>query len=348
MGLFDSEQTSESRLELPGYMQNIPGMLSGEMQQLIGQDFLSPDELVAALNPAQIQAFNNMIAYGGGQAQDAAANIYGQGMQGVGAFGQGQQAMQQLLGANAPQNMGVDMGYVGSMIDNDVLQGQIDAALRDPYRAFTEQQLPSAQLSAAASGNTGSTRRGVGEAILQRGYEDRAADIAGGIRGQAYGQALGIGAQQAAQNPMLQAGFQNLQAGLAGDLMGSGMNAANMLNMANAMAQGGFNQQQMGGAGFQNQEQQLLNAGLQGFMFPYQQLQMLAPLAGNMAQTYGTRVNEQTSDPGIGNTILGGAMGLGSAAMMGGFNPFSFIPNMFGGQNNFTPGGYTSAANIFG
>ncbi len=346
MGLFDNETEQTSRLQTPDYMADINPLLTSELRGLIGQEFLSPDELVADFSPALQAGINQLISSGQGT-QELGNQIAQAGIGGLGAFDMGIESIQNALGGGPAQNMGVNMANVDQYINNDVLQGQIDAALRDPYRQLTEQQLPMAGLAAAASGNAGSTRRDVGEALLQRGYEDRAADISGALRGQAYGQALGIGANEAAQNAALNNSFIGQQIAGGNSLANMGMQGANMATMGNNLGISGIQNQMMGGQMQTDYQQALLNAGLQGFMFPYQQLQMLNPIANQNAQTYGTQINSATNSPGIGNTIAGGLFGLGSAAMMGGFNPLSFMSGMFGG-NNFTPDGLTSAANLFG
>lgn len=336
MGIFDSSSEQTSRLELPGYMQGLAPQMTSMMSGLLGQDYLSPDQLVAQFSPWQQAAMSSQFDAGGNQAMMANA-LYGPAMQGLAGFGVGQQALGGILGQGAMQNQGVNMDYVGGLIDNDVLQSQIDAATRDPYRQLTEQQLPAAGLAAAASGNTGSTRRGVGEAILQRGYEDRAADIGGQMRGQAYSQALGLGGQQASQNAMLGAQFQGLGANIGQQLMQGGAMGANLMGAGQGMQNLGINQQMLAGGMQTGRDQALLDAGLQGFMFPYQQLQMLNPLANQNAQTYGTQVQESSSDPGWGNTVLGAGLGLAGTAMMGGWNPMA---GMGGGGSGFDPSGF--------
>jgi len=339
MGLFDSTQRTESGLEVPGYMQALPVEVTNQMRTLMGQDYLSPDQLVADWSPALTGGVNDMIASGGGL-QDISQALYGTGLGGLGGFGQGQDALAGVLGQGPAQNMGVDMGAVGGMIDNDVLNQQIGAALRDPYRNLTEQQMPAARLAQAASGNVGSSRGAIGEAILQRGYEDRAADIGGAMRGDAYRQALGIGGQQAAQNAGLQAQNQGLQANVGNSLINSAMMGGNMIGQGMAAGQQGF-QNQIGGGQMQTgQQQALLDAGKEGFLFDYQMMPMFMQGAQGMGNTFGTRFQETQSDPGLGNTLLGGAMGLGGAALMGGMNPFSAMGNMFGGGNQgFDPAG---------
>ncbi len=337
MGIFDSSTTSESSLKLPEYLQGIPGALAGQLQGLIGQDYLSPDQLVAQWSDAQTQGVNNLIGSGQEQMMMGQA-LTGAGLQGLQGFGQGQELLRDVAGQGAVQNMGIDPARMQQYMPQDQIDASINAALRDPTRQFTEQQLPGARLAAASSGNTGSSRRGVGEAVLQRGFEDRAADIGAGIRGQYEGRAFNQLANEASQNAQLGANYQGLQSNIGNALIGSGVQAGNLVGAGNALNLSGIGSQIQGGQMQTGYQQDLLNAGRDAFMFPYQQLQMLGPLAGQMAQTYGTQVNTQSQNNGIGNTILGGALGLGSAALMGGVNPFSMFGGG-GGGSSFDPAG---------
>lgn len=330
MGLFDTESESRSYLELPGWMQGGPQAIQQQLSSLIGQQFLSPEQQVAGLTAPQVQGIGGLTNYGADMGNQIASALFGAGMSGMGGIGQGQQALQQLLAGAPVQNAGLDYGQVAQAAQNPFLDAQISAALRDPMRALTEQQLPGASLAAAASGNLGSTRRGVGEAILQRGFQDRAADVGAAMRGQAYGQGLGIEAQRAAQNAGLAQGFQGLQGNVAQALMGSGFQSAGFLPQAGQAQLQGIQAMLQGGGMLQNQEQALRDAGVRSFMFPYQSLQMLAPLQNQMAQTYGTQVSEQTQDPGLGNTLLGAGLGLAGTAMMGGMNPFAALGGLGG------------------
>jgi len=55
-------------------------------------------------------------------------------------------------------------------------------AMRNDYRNLMENQLPQTGLSSSMTGNTNSSRRGVREAILERGYLDRQADTSANIQ----------------------------------------------------------------------------------------------------------------------------------------------------------------------
>jgi hypothetical protein len=85
-------------------------------------------------------------------------------------------------------------GYV----NNDLLQGQIDAVNRDVSRTLSEETLPGLNARAMAGGNVNSARAGAAEAIARRGAEDRAADNAATIRADAY--KTGLSTSLAAQD----------------------------------------------------------------------------------------------------------------------------------------------------
>ena len=128
--------------------------------------------------------------------------------------------------ADAAQNRGFDQRNVSSYINNDVLEGQIDAASRDIMRNLTESQLTGNASGAAATGNSGSSRRAVMDAIAARGAADRVGDISAAMRGRAYDTGVNIEAGRAAQN----AGFDQqtalANAGAANRLTGLGLNIA--------------------------------------------------------------------------------------------------------------------------
>lgn len=64
------------------------------------------------------------------------------------------------------------MGYAQANADP-----LVNAAMRDSTRQLQEQTLPEIGLSASGTGNANSSRAGVAEAIAQRAYDDRRADV---------------------------------------------------------------------------------------------------------------------------------------------------------------------------
>lgn len=61
-------------------------------------------------------------------------------------------------------------------------QPLVDAAMRDDYRTLTEQTMPGINMAASASGNINSSRAGVADAVAQRGFNDRKADMTASIQ----------------------------------------------------------------------------------------------------------------------------------------------------------------------
>jgi hypothetical protein len=138
------------------------------------------------------------------------------------------------FGMNAAQsagsyNQGFNQANLGNYINNNLLNAQIDAASRDVTRNLTENQLTSIASNAAGSGNSGSSRRAVMDAIAARGAGDRIADIGAQMRGAAYGQALGIEAQRASENAQLGQNNMQFNAGMMQNANQYNAGAANQL-----------------------------------------------------------------------------------------------------------------------
>lgn len=312
MGLFSTttKQKQQQWLDIAPWMQGMPQDIANEVmnQMRAGGD---PREQVAGFTPYEEAGIAGMAGYGqpGGRGFDISEQVYG----GAGdMLGMGQQGYQAFLGAGPSANMGVDIGQVGQYINNDVLQAQIDAATRDIGRGLHEQALPQARLAQAASGGTGGTRGAIGEAILTRGAEDRAADVAGQMRGQAYQQALGIGAQQAAQNAQLRQQYvgQLGQMGLAG--FGQGLQG---MQQAYGLGMGGFEGQLAAGGMQRELEQAMLDRER---LDPYERLGFTSGIINPMAQQYGTqqmRGKGKTSG-GMGAALTQAAGALGAAWIM--------------------------------
>lgn len=90
------------------------------------------------------------------------------------AFGQNYADLYEMAGQD---RMGAAQDY--ALANADPL---IRAAMRDPYRELQENTLPGINLGASGSGNAGSSRAGVAEAVAQRGYGDRLADMSSTIQ----------------------------------------------------------------------------------------------------------------------------------------------------------------------
>ena len=72
----------------------------------------------------------------------------------------------------------------------------LDSAMRDDRRNLQENTLTGIDMAASGSGNMNSSRAGVAEAIAQRAYDDRRADVATGIQQSLIDRSLAQQAQQ--------------------------------------------------------------------------------------------------------------------------------------------------------
>lgn len=112
--------------------------------------------------------------------------------------------------------------------------GLVNAAMRDDKRNLQENTLTGIDQAASGSGNMNSSRAGVAEAVANRGFDDRQADVTAGIQQNLMGQSLGQQNQQfrdqMSANQGLQQGYgQGINAmGRMGDFMtGAGNNFMN-------------------------------------------------------------------------------------------------------------------------
>lgn len=118
-------------------------------------------------------------------------------------------------------------GMANDFIDNDLLQGQIDAANQDTVRNFNENTIPGIDRSAVEGGNLGSSRGGVAAAVAERSANEQMATTSANMRGNAYNNAL-----TQAQS-VLGGNITNQMAGA----QGAGNNANSWFNASNGTAQ---------------------------------------------------------------------------------------------------------------
>jgi hypothetical protein len=243
-----------------------------------------PNKEVAGLNP--MMGANAGFATGGGndiyqqQLRQSLANT-----QGFNNAGNTANIMSSGNVYGTPMNRGIDMQTAAQASYNPFLDGQIDAASRDVVRNLGENQLTGNAAMAAGTGNSGSSRRAVMDAIATRGAGDRVADISSNIRGQAYNTGLGIAAQQGLANQSAQLGTNSLNA----NLMGQGANLnynigqAGQTGMNQAYNTGANNAGMVNdtGAMMRQYQQQLLDTQYSNQMNPYNSLQMYKSFIGD-------------------------------------------------------------------
>jgi hypothetical protein len=189
------------------------------------------------------------------------------------------------------------MYNVGNYINNDVLQGQIDAASRDITRNLQQNTLPSIQSQAAGAGSSGSSRIGNLMGTAMGMANESIGDISASMRGNAFNQGLGIEANRAGQN----AGFQQ------------GANQANANFMQNANQFNAGQQNQLRSQGFTMGGNQLQNN-----LSRQQQADQYNAGQFNQARQFGTGIgqgafntNQQNQQFGADMAFRGGAAGVG-------------------------------------
>jgi len=301
-----------------------------------------PNQEVAGIDPRMYA--NSGFATGGGsdiyqqQLQQSLANTQG--------FGNASNTANRMSAGNvynAPMNRGIDMQTAAQASYNPYLNGQIDAASRDVTRNLYENDLTGNAGLAAGTGNSGSSRRAVMDAIAMRGAGDRVADISSNLRGQAYNTGLGIAAQQGLANQTAQLNTNTVNA----NLMGQGANLnynigqAGQVGMRDAYNTGANNANMVTdtGAMVRQYQQQLLDANYNNAMNPYNSLDMYKSFIGDPtvlsnSNSIGLDNSRSSSFGNSTNNSYGYNMGanMGSNSATGG-------SRSFGANASFGPSG---------
>ena len=124
----------------------------------------------AGLDPMQMRGITGMGAFG-----DRALGLGSSFMDTGQGFAQNAQNIFDRAGGRTLDDA---VNYAAS---SPQAQSLIEAAMRDSTRRLEEQTLPGIDRSASATGNTRSSRAGVAEALAQRAFDDRRADVAAGV-----------------------------------------------------------------------------------------------------------------------------------------------------------------------
>lgn len=288
-----------------------------------------PDRQTAGINPMLAQGLGQQYGFSQGTGNDIFRQQLMQSLQNTGGFNTAGNTAATMAGGNVygtPMNRGIDMQTAAQASYNPYLDGQIDAASRDVMRNLGENQLTGNAAMAAGTGNSGSSRRAVMDAIAMRGAGDRVADISSNMRGQAYNTGLGIAAQQGLANQNAALGTNSLNAGL----MGQGANLAFNIGQAGQQGMGqayqtGVNNAQLAqdtGNYLRQYQQQLLDTQYSNQMNPYNSLQMYKSLIGDptvLSSSNSIGLDNSTSNS-FGNSFnnsysygMGGNMGANSA-----------------------------------
>ena len=182
----------------------------------------------------------------GGDLYGQTQNLYNQGS---GIFGQNQDLYNQNQGLyNQFQGMSdsardTDRLAVANQYAADNSGALVDAAMRDDRRNLMENTLTGIDMAASGSGNMNSSRAGVADAIANRAYDDRRADVAMGIQDRLVDRSLTNQAQQFADQ-----GGALSNAGMAANSMSGNLaGSTNALSASGDLIQAGSNQLQTQG-----------------------------------------------------------------------------------------------------
>lgn len=305
-----------------------------------------PDRQVADINPVLAQGLGQQYGFSQGTGNDIFQQQLMQSLSNTGGFNTAGNAAATMAGGNvygAPMNRGIDMRTAAQASYNPYLDGQIDAASRDVVRNLGENQLTGNAAMAAGTGNSGSSRRAVMDAIAMRGAGDRVADISSTMRGDAYNTGLGIAAQQGLSNQSTALGTNSLNA----NLMGQGANLAYNIGQAGQTGMGqayqtGINNAQLAqdtGGQLRQYQQQLLDTQYSNQMNPYNSLQMYKSLIGDptvLSSSNSIGLDNSTSNS-FGNSF-NNSYSYGMGANMGS-NSATGNSKSFGMNASFGPSG---------
>lgn len=172
----------------------------------------------AGPNDMQLQG-NNYIGNMGAMGAEGAYNLTQSGQ----GFGQN---ANDIYASSQDDRMGIAQNYA---MNNS--SGLVDSAMRDDTRNLQENTLTGINQNASGTGNMNSSRAGVADAVANRGYNDRKADVTSNINEQLMNQSLGQQNQQFKDSVMANKGVSNAYSqginsmGTMGDFMtGAGGN----------------------------------------------------------------------------------------------------------------------------
>jgi hypothetical protein len=303
-----------------------------------GQQYFQGDQ-VANFLPAQQQAINQLINWGGGQGQNIFANQYNQGMTGLGALNQGSGFLDQMMGAGAPQ-FGFDQGTFDQVMGNLMpgMQGLFESGAQDISQNLNWNTLPGLNMEAAMMDMTSGSGLGTNTTLAQNLAQENLRDFGLGLWGNAANAATDAGMVAGRQN--MQGYNQNAANFLSG---AQGLASQGLPGMSNAALTGIGNIDAMfrGGELRQDQRQEEIDANMAKHF--WQQQQPWTDLQNRLAlMSNGQMQPSQPAGPNaFGNAISGMQLGLGlydsgifdflnqpdpasTATFQGGYDPFSY------------------------
>ena len=293
----------------PKYVKKAQKQLYGQADQAYATALQNqPTDFYAGMDPTTKAGIYGSQGYASGAGADAANLVAGSANPAItggnaGALGSSASLLQASLANPTQGNIASATQYA----DNPWVQGAIDAALRDSTRQLTEQDLPQTDRFATAGGNTNSSRTGAREAILERGYMDRAGDISSAIRSGLYTGGLNL-AEQARQANL---GGLGVAGGLFSGIYGRGLDAA---NQGQTMNYNNYDATIKGGQLLQQDAQGEINGQIAQNQYALDLLGKKAGVTGLNSVSPGTNTTVQGPSGAMGavqGAVGGGAAGLG-------------------------------------
>lgn len=226
----DGKQTSESKPWDPAipHLEKIMSEMGGWYDSAKNEGYISQ---TGDLNSIYGNYLNQLQQMQQGSAETG-QGLMNQGLEGL----KGTQSFYDKLMNGGSDITSADItNMAGDFINNDLLQGQIDAANRDTARNLMENTLPGIDRAAVDGGNMGSSRAGVAAAVAERGANEKMADTSAAMRGQAYNSALNQAQSVLTGNIQNQINGANNSYLGANNMIGQGSSWGQ--NMTNTMSQ---------------------------------------------------------------------------------------------------------------
>jgi hypothetical protein len=197
--------------------------MQSNLTNLVGQ-YNDPNRQYINTQAGASEGLNQAIAMGLDPTMYNTARF--QSQNGLNLINQGGTGLQNYLNSGQQNVTGSNVAdYASGLLNSNLINQQMDAYSNDIARNLGENQLTGIRSADIATGNLGSSRGGVQEAIARRGAEDRIAAFRGNLVGNALNEA-GSQLQNNVQNTM--SGYQNMLN--AGNTAQQG--AGNLLNLS--------------------------------------------------------------------------------------------------------------------
>lgn len=301
------KSTTEPWAEQQQYLLEGFQAAQGARDTALAQPAYSGD-FTAPMNPYQTGALNTAYDFFTQQSPQVGGALTNAGMTNTNVGTQFGQNAQNILTQAGQDPTGQTIANAARYGDNPALTGVIDAALGDVSRAFGDDL---GRLNAAASntGNINSTRTGVVESRLRDDAMDRAAQIASGIRYDAYNTGLGLSANQ------LQQGVTN-QLAANQQIAGAGALGLDQTRTGQALIGTGYNAGINIGNQYQQQDQNVIQGNLAKDQYTTNRdLDLIGKYMSIVNDSYGGTSTQP--GPSMMQNLLG--MGLTAAGIYSGF-----------------------------